>query len=445
MNINYKIKSIALSLLLVLSTACLRAQTVNLTLKDALNYALQNNANINKARLEVINGQLQTDEIRARALPQINGSATLTDQLIIPQLIVGDQTFKMGRQWNGNAGINFSQQLFNKQVLTGLKAAKAGESFYNLNAELTEENILQQAATAYYQVLVTREQLKTIDANIASISKIENTVANQFKNGLAKRIDLDRVRVNLTNVRTQREQIANAITQQENLLKFYIGMPVETEMMLPPTELSNITADAQRLSEGFNVEQLTQYELLVKQKELLGYQKKAAQAEYFPSLALTGNYGYTSTSDQFDILKGSGSTAAKYDASAIGLSLSIPIFDGNARKSRVKQAENDILQIEEDIKNTANSLSLAHRNANLEIRNSVNTINSQQENVKLAQQVYSSTQNNYNNGLASLTDLLNSETSLIDAQNSYNQALLNFRLAEIQLIQSNGNIKSLLK
>ncbi len=444
MNINHKIKSIAILVVLILTAAGSKAQTVNLTLRDALNYALQNNENIKKSRLAVLNGQYQTDEIRARALPQINGTATLTDQLIIPQLIVGNQVFKMGRQWNGNAGVNFSQQLFNQQVFTGLKAAKAGESFYNLSAELTEENILQQVATNYYQLLVTREQLKTIDANITSISKIENTVANQFKNGLAKRIDLDRVRVNLTNVKTQREQVANAITQQENVLKFYIGMPIGTDVNIPVTELSKITTDAQTLSDSFNINELTQYQLLKKQEELLQYQKKAAKAEYYPSLALTGNYGYTSTSDNFDIFQGGNSTATKYDASAIGLSLSIPVFDGFARKSRVKQADIEIQQIQEDIKNTSNSLTLAHRNANLSIRNNINTINSQQANVKLAQQVYASTQNNYNNGLASLTDLLNAETSLVDAQNSYNQALLNYKLAEIQLIQSNGNIKSLL-
>lgn len=444
MNIHLKFKSLAIAFLLLFSAAGTKAQTVNLTLKDALNYALQNNENIKKAKLEILNGEYKTDEIRARALPQLNGTATLTDQLIIPQLVVGDQVFKMGRQWNGNAGIQFSQQLFNQQVFTGLKAAKAGESFYNLSAELTEENILQQVATAYYQLLVTREQLKTIDANISSISKIETTVANQFKNGLAKRIDLDRVRVNLTNVKTQREQVANAITQQENVLKFYIGMPVETEVVIPATELNKINTDAQTLSDSFNVGELTQYQLLAKQKELLEYQKKAAKAEYYPSLSLTGNYGYTSTSDKFDILKGGNSTATKYDASAIGLSLNIPIFDGNARKSRVKQAEIEIQQIEEDIKNTTNSLNLAHKNANLSIRNNINTINSQRENVLLAKQVYSSTQNNYNNGLATLTDLLNAETSLVDAQNSYNQALLNYKLAEIQLIQSNGNIKSLL-
>lgn len=443
MNIQFKSKSIAIMLLLALIGGSVKAQTVNLTLQDALNYALQNNEEIKKAKLEILNGQYKTDEIRARALPQLNGTGTLNDQLIIPQLVVGDQVFKMGRQWNGNAAVSFNQQLFNQQVFTGLKAARAGESFYNLSAELTEENILQQVSTAYYQLLVTREQLKTLDANIASISKIEKTVADQVKNGLAKRIDLDRVRVNLTNVKTQQAQVVNAITQQENVLKYYIGMPVQTEVVIPASELSKITTDANYLTDQFAIEDLTQYQLLKKQEELLGYQKKAAIAEYYPSLSLTGNYGYTATSDKFDLFK-NNTTAVKYDASAIGLTLNIPIFDGFARRSRVKQADIEIQQVKEDIKSTANALTLAHKNANLSIRNNINTINSQRENVKLAQEVYSSTQNNYNNGLAPLTDLLNAETSLVDAQNSYTQALLNYKLAEIQLIQSNGNIKSLL-
>lgn len=59
--------------------------------------------------------------------------------------------------------------------------------------------------------------------------------------------------------------------------------------------------------------------------------------------------------------------------------------------------------------------------------------------------IYKSTQNNYNNGLASLTDLLDTENSLTQAQNSYTEALLNYKIAEIQLIKSNGNIKSLVQ
>jgi outer membrane protein len=87
---------------------------------------------------------------------------------------------------------------------------------------------------------------------------------------------------------------------------------------------------------------------------------------------------------------------------------------------------------------------MAYENAKIQLRNSLATINAQKQNAELADEIYRSTQNNYNNGLANLTDLLDTENALTQAQNSYNQALLNYKIAEIQLIKSNGNIKSLL-
>jgi outer membrane protein TolC len=90
-------------------------------------------------------------------------------------------------------------------------------------------------------------------------------------------------------------------------------------------------------------------------------------------------------------------------------------------------------------------LNLAYENAKIQLKNSINTINAQKKNVELANEIYRSTQNNYNNGRASLTDLLDTENALTSAQNSYNQALLNYKIAEIQLIKSNGNIKSLVQ
>ena len=179
------------------------------------------------------------------------------------------------------------------------------------------------------------------------------------------------------------------------------------------------------------------------QQNLLGLQKKAYKAEYYPSLALSGNFTSTGQSNSFDLYRSSGN-AFWYDASSIGLTLKIPILNGNATRSRVRQAEIDIQKNKEDIRNTSQSLNLAYENAKIQIKNSLNTINSQNENVRLAQGIYTSTQNNYNNGLASLTDLLDAENALTSAQSNYSQALLNYKVAEIQLIKSNGNIKSLL-
>ncbi|WP_207536109.1 TolC family protein [Desertivirga arenae] len=436
----------------LLSTGTALAQPVELTLKEALNYALQNNAAVKKARLDIEGGRYKTDEIRAQALPQLNGSAGLTDNLIIqknaiPNIFQGkpDETILVafGQKWNANAALQFSQQLFNQSVFTGLRAAKAGEAFYNLNAEISEETLLQNVTSAYYQILITRENLAVIDSNINSLGRVEKTVSTQFKNGLARKIDLDRVRVNLTNLKNQRQQVKNAVTLAENALKYNIGMPIAAAINIPAAALSQIKTDASLLSASLNLNQLKEYQLAKKQEELLGYQKKAYQAEYFPSLSLTSSYLYNGLSNKFDFLKGN-SSVQWVDAATVGLSLRIPIFDGNARKSRVKQAEVDIQQAKEDTKNAENALNLSFENAKLQIENSINTINSQQENVNLAEEVLKSTQNNYKNGLATLTDLLDAENSLTEAKNSYNQALLNYRLAEVQLIKSNGNIKSLL-
>ena len=89
------------------------------------------------------------------------------------------------------------------------------------------------------------------------------------------------------------------------------------------------------------------------------------------------------------------------------------------------------------------SLDLAYENAKTQINNSIITINSQKENVKLAQEVLDNTQNNYYNGLAPLTDLLDAENSNVEAQNNYTTALLDYKLAEIQLIKSKGELRTL--
>ncbi|RZK53743.1 MAG: TolC family protein, partial [Pedobacter sp.] len=298
-------------------------------------------------------------------------------------------------------------------------------------------------ANNYYQVLVNREQLNVIDKNIKNVKVIEKIINNQYENGLAKKIDVDRIKVNLTNLETQREQVSNAITQLENQLKFSMGMPVNNEIILPATELTEVT-QLPVFTDSIGLANRTEIKLLNNQDKLLSLQRKAYVAEYYPSLALTGNYTYSSQANGFDFLT-SNASAIGFGSSAIGLTLKVPIFNGFLTRSKIRQADVDIAKAKEDRKETTNSLNMAYENAKIQLRNSLNTIKAQKKNAELADEIYRSTQNNYNNGLATLTDLLDTESSLTEAQNSYTQALLNYKIAEIQLIKSNGNIKSLIQ
>jgi len=436
--------------------SALHAQApVQLKLKDALNYALQANQNARKARLNVENSQYQIDEVRARALPQVNGSASLTHNPLLqmsalPNLFGPNPNpnetilVAFGQKWNSSTGVSLNQALFDKSVLTGLSAAKTTQEFYKMSAQLTEEQVIEQVATNYYQVLVQRQQLGVLDSVIKNTSRVQNILESQYKNGLAKKIDVDRIAVNISNLNSQRQQLINTLTLLENQLKFYMGMPIQTPIVIPDVDIHSIQPQMVGAGAVVNVEDRLEYRLLKKQEDLLTLQKEAFKSEYYPSLSLSGNYSYQGMGNKVPVFKGQRQGVNWFDAASVSLNLRIPIFNGGATKARVRQADISIKQLNEDIDNTELALNLAFENAKTQINNSVITLNAQRENVKLAQQVFFNTQNNYNNGLATLTDLLNAETSLTEAQNNYSAALLNYRVAEIQLIKSQGNLKSLI-
>lgn len=443
---------------LFLSTAGIfnaNAQTKQLSLQEALKFALAHNQTLAVSRLEENIGRLKTEEVRAQALPQLSANGSLTDNLkkqvmVVPGELTGQpgktSLLEVGTTWNAVAAGELNQQIYNQSVFTGLKAAKAGEQYYSLQTQQTTENVIYEVSGLYYSLLVKKEKMNVLQSNIDKLKRLVETTQSQFDNGLAKKIDLDRIRVNLVNYQTQQTQLENQLKVDENKLKQSMGMPAETAVSLPPLSLSEIEQKAAGIADfgTFNLANRTETKLLDKTEELQLFQKKAYLAEYFPSLSFNGRYSYNGLSNKFDLFNGSGSTANWFGMASIGITLKIPIFDGFARRSRVQQSNQVLKQI--DLRQELNKLNLttAYENSRLMMQNSLSTIKTQKENVALADEVYASTQNNYKLGLASLTDLLNAETSLAEAQNSYNEALLQYKLAELDLIKSNGNLPSLL-
>ena len=345
-----------------------------------------------------------------------------------------------GQKWNSGAGITLNQALYDQSVFIGLKAAKSTREFYQINAQLTEEQVIEKIANAYYQVYVTRQNLNVLDNNLKNTTKVKDIIKGQFDNGLAKKIDLDRTLVRLSNINTQRQQTINAVQIQENSLKFLMGMPIETKISIPETEFE-VTANA--LSQTPDTTNRTEYLLLKKNEQLLEYQKKSVQAAYYPTLSLTGSYNYIGQGPEMPWFKKPVDGVYWSDYAAVGLNLNVPIFTGFGTRAKVRQAENKLQSIKVDLEETKLALDFEYENAKTQIDNSIISINNQKENAKLAQEVLTNTNNNYIQGLASLTDLLDAENELVAAQNNYTTALLDYKLAEIQLIKSKGELKTL--
>ena len=429
----------------------LQAQEVKkLTLKDALVYALENKADAKKAKLKVENSEYKIQEVRSRALPQISANGSLTYNPILQTNVIDGGSFGQpgttiqavfGQKWNSVGTLSLTQALFDQSVFTGLKAAKSTREFYQINEQLTEEQVIEAVANNYYQIYVLRQKLTLLENTFKTTEKARDIVKGQFENGLAKKIDLDRMNVRITNVITQKQQIENLIQLQENTLKFFIGMPIATKLEFPNNDFKIRPVD---LSAAPNPDSRTEIVLLKKQEELLNYQKKAALAGYYPTLSLAANYNYIGQGPEMPWFKKPTDGVYWSDFSSVTLNLRIPIFTGFGTKAKVSQADVELRTIQEDIKDTQLAMDLDYKNANTQIVNSTITITNQKENMRLAEEILKNTNNNYLQGLASLTDLLDAENAATGAQNNYTSAILDYILAEIKLIKSKGELKSLL-
>lgn len=441
--------TMALSLFLV--GLAVQAQEVNLSLKEALNYALEHKAEALKARLEVENSRYQIQEVRAMALPNINVEGGLNNNPILqksalPGEIVGQPGTTImapfGLEWGSSLNATVSQILFNQSVFTGLKAAKTTRDFYIINQALTEEQLIEKVAQIYYEVYQSQQMLKTIESNVTSTTKIKEIIESLYTNGLATKIDLDRTKVSLSNLQASKQQIINAIELQKNSLKFVIGMDLHSDIILPA---NTFDIDEAVVFTENNIENRTEMQLLKKQEELYTYKKKSILSEHYPTLALFGNFGYYGFGDNFPWFKEPKDQVFWTSGASVGLTLRIPIFNGLGTRARVKQATIDIQKLQLDIKDAEQALALDFKNAQTQIENALITIRIQEENVALAKDVLENIQNNYKNGIAPLTDLLNAETAFTEAENNYTSALLDYKLAEVALIKSQGELKSLLK
>ncbi|WP_419870652.1 TolC family protein [Chryseobacterium sp. CT-SW4] len=428
---------------MIFGISSVRAQK-QVSLQEAIQQALQNKADAKKAALQVKKAEYQIDEAKAGALPQISVAGDLSYNPIIQETVVefaGQRSiFKMGQPWTSNVAATVSQALFDQRVFVGLKAAKSTREFYVLNSQLTNEQIIVNVATAYYNVFVQEENLKTLETSYSNTERVRNVIKSLVDNGLAKPIDLDRTNVQLTNIASNKQQLINSVELSKNSLKFYMGIPIDT-----PIELEEKTIEPQPelMAQYVNLEDRSELKVLRKQRELLEYNKKATEAYLYPTVSLQGQYGWYGMGNKFPWFNGINNGVNWSDFASIGLKVNIPIFTGGATKSKIQQAQIDILDLEQDIENTQLSLSLDYKNSITNMENAIINIQSMKDNVALAEKVQSNTQSNYQYGLATLTDLLDTDNALTEAKQNYANALLDYKQAEIQLLKAKGELNRL--
>lgn len=420
-----------------------------LTLKEALNYAMENNRSVRESILNKQSVEYRIKEAKSIAFPQVNINGAFEDNLklatqLLPAEIVGGEPgslipVQFGTKYNLNASVEANQMIYDQSYWAGLKAVKKAGDLNRLEIMKAKEEVAYQVALVYYQAQVTSKELEIVKANLKKMDQVIQITKHQLDNGIVKQIDYNRLLVNQINLQTEQDNLENSLAQQLNLLKYHAGMSVDTQIELEESaiSLSNVSANEGQPS----FQNRLDMQLLSTQKELEMLQVKLHRSGYYPSLNAFARYTQQALRNEFNFFDGN---QRWFDFSTIGLRLNIPVFDGFQKKYRVQQSQVKIRQLELQAENREQSLKMEFENAGNTIRNKQKVIEKQQKNMQLAEEVYNVTREQFKQGVADFSELLNAENALQEAQTTYLQALIQAKVAELDYHKTTGNLLNLL-
>ncbi len=453
-------------LLLLIATTLLRAEAqeeARFSLEDCINYALENNENLQIAKLENDIAVTQINETLARGLPQVDGNVginrnfrvqtsfiedfispsvygVLVDENLLPdgagpgELQTVPAAF--GTNYTGQAGITARQLLFDGSYFVGLKAARTVKLLSQRQENQSKVEVVEAVSKAYYLVLITRENLEFLGRNFSTVDTLLNETNAMYENGFAEKIDVSRIKIQHNNLKTSLKNNTELLITTMNILKMQMGMPVEAPLVLSG-DLSSVSLTPIEVTREGALEQRPEYAVLQTNKDLLALNVKNYQSQYVPNLYANYNFGWTSGTNTFgDLTNFDNQTWFRY--SALGVSLSIPIFDGLSKRSLIQRNRIQMLQIDQNISQLRNNVNREILESEINVNNSIRTVEAESENVTLAEEVYNVSKIKYQEGLGSNLEVVQANTEFKEAQTNYLNALYEAATAQIELKKALG-------
>ena len=427
--------------MIMLLSAKGHAQTT-MSLKDAVVYALKDNNDIKKQNLAILQSKQKVQEVVGQGLPQINGTAQLSDNLVLPKTVLPGEIFgqpgthvavAFGVQYSIPASVRADLILYNQAYLVGVQQAKASVKLNEASNEKVKLDVIYNIASAYYQAVIIREQSNLIKSNLEKVQQSLKVVQSQFDNQMARKIDLDQLKVTQANTQTDFENTLVQFAYALDNLKILMGYPVTDTLVLNENVINSSFSIPQN-----EVSVNPKVALLNNQFHLKELEIKSINAKYLPSLAAFGSYGYQAQFNQWK-----SDQINWFPNSMIGVQLNVPIFDGLQKYHQVRQRKYELQSIQLDQKLLSNSLNVQFTNAVKKYTQNQKNVANQQSNLDLAKSVYDAMQINYKNGLASLSDLINSDTGFKNAQTQYLTSLLQLKISSLDILYANGNMNQL--
>ncbi|GAB3766256.1 TolC family protein [Spirosoma pomorum] len=422
------------------------------TLQQAIDFALRQNINVKNSVLDGVSAEGRIREIKASALPQVAGSASLTDNLIIQRAFLPANFFdpnaspdapavpvQFGVKYSGNATINLNQVIYSPSLNVGLRAAATYRELAQRNLQGSKVTVAEQVAKAYYSVLVSLERAKLLDYNISRLDTLLNETRALNQQGFVEKLDVQRLDVQANNLRAERQNVQNLLELSYTLLKFQMGMGINDEITLAEQLQDRSVDDLRPLISSdptFRYSSRIDYSTLETQIKLAEQDIELTQKGYFPTLAGFANYGYNSGRNAIGQLI----TAPWLNFATVGLSLQVPIFDGFQKRYQIAQKRVTLQKAHNSGELLRNSIDLQIRQSSITLRNGLQSLETQQRNRDLAQEIVRVTRIKYKEGVGSSIEVLNAEASLREAQTNYFASLYDFLIAKVDQDRALGRL-----
>ncbi|GAB2948466.1 TolC family protein [Hymenobacter coalescens] len=469
-----------------------------LSLQQAIDYALQNKSSLQATRINERVAQARVGEIRSAGLPQVNVAASVTDNYKLQKSLVdfssvaggqgvlsgttltqdqinraqqgetvtlsptytplpatGPTPIAFGLRWQGNTSAQASQMLFNGSYLLGLKAAKVYEALSVKQTQQSEIEVAEQVSKAYYSTLVAREQLQLLARNVQRLDTLLYQTQQTFKEGFVEKLDVDRLQVQVNNLKIEQQNAQRLVELSVALLKFQMGLdqrqPVELTDRLDGAVLdaeAERTRLASEAGQEFDYSRRIEYSVLETQRDLAKLDVRNRRAGYLPTLNAVASYGFIGSDPRLRGLMQFRGPSSRSEAGFInqnwfgfgnvGLQLSIPVFDGFRKKYSIDQGKLALEQVERGFTTLQQGIDLERAQTQTTLQNGLDVLANQKANLELATNVARVAKIKFQEGVGSNLEVITAETDLRQAQTNYYSALYDVLVAKVDFNKASG-------
>lgn len=408
---------------------------VDATLQQCIDFALGNHASVQQALLDEEIGEREIASALSGWFPQLSANASYNHNIIIPTLVIGDQVIQAGQNHVGAVVLQADQQILNPGLL---QASKAARYIRQQNAQQTENariNLVVEVSKAYYDILTSEEQVNIIRENIARIQRQLNDATARYETGIVDKTDFKRAQISLSNSRADEKRVQEVLKYKYAFLKELMGLDTDQAMKL---SFSNEAMETEVLLDTASqvvYANRIEYQQLQTVKQLQQLNTQYNKWTFLPNLSAFYNYAWDYRSNEFSQL-----WSNDFPRSVVGLTLSVPIFQGTKRMQEIRKSRLQEERIEWDLVNLKNQINTQYEWAMATYKANLVDWKTARDNVALSEEVYTTIKLQYDEGIKTYLDLMTAETDLRTTQINYLNALFAVLSGKLDVQQALGTV-----